>query len=114
MATSIGASSITDRMKLTDAAMLPVHREVVEYLIKHLFAGSAGGMLLASLILWHDVSGLASMIFASPIDLVALFMLLFALFVTFGSLGMAVAVMGLGEERDSDPVAPASDRNHDC
>jgi hypothetical protein len=70
-------------------------------------------MVLAGLILWHDVSGLASMIFATPIDLVALFMLLFALFVTFGSLGMAAAVMGLGEERDSDPVEPLSNRNQD-
>ena len=98
------ATSLTDRTKLADAGMLPVHRDVVGFLIKHLLAGSVGGILLACLILWHDVAGLASMIFASPVNLVALCMLFFGLFVTFGSVAIAVAVMGLGEERDSDPV----------
>lgn len=93
--------------------MLPVHRDIVGFLIKHLLAGSAGGVLLACLVLWYDVAGLASMIFASPVNLVALWMLFFGLFVTFGSVGMAVAVMGLGEERDSDPVEPRPDRDRD-
>ena len=108
------ATSVAYRTKLTDAsAELPVHRDVVGFLIKHLLAGSAGGILLACLILWYDVAGLASMIFASPVNLVALCMLFFGLFVTFGSVGMAVAVMGLGEERDSDPVELNLDRDQD-
>jgi hypothetical protein len=44
------------------------------------------------------------MTFAAPVDLVALGMLFFGLFVTFGGAGMAAAVKGLGQEQDSDPV----------
>ena len=93
--------------------MLPVHRVMVGFLIKHLLAGAAGGGLLGGLILWYDVAGLASLIFAMPVNVVALFMLFFGLFITFGSVGMAVAVMGLGEERDSDPIEPRLRREQD-
>ncbi len=80
--------------------MLPAHRHVIGFLIKHLLAGSSGGIFFGCLLLWYDVAGLASMIFAAPIDLMALCMLFFGLFITFGSLGMAIAIMSLGEERD--------------
>jgi hypothetical protein len=93
--------------------MLPVHRQVVGFMIKHLLAGSVGGIVLACLILWYDVAGLASMIFTSPVDLVALGMLFFGLFVTFGSVAIATAIMGLGEERDSDPVEPRRRRDRE-
>lgn len=108
---SLGTTSVAGYLNYrinvsTEVAVLPVHRVLIGFLIKHLLAGAAGGLLLGGLILWYDVAGLATMIFVVPIDVVALLMLFFGLFVTFGSLGMAVAVMGLGEERDSDPVEP--------
>lgn len=84
--------------------MLPVHRHAIGFMLKHLLAGSVGGVLLGALILWYDIAGLGTMIFAPPANLLALVMLFFGLFVTFGSIGMAVGVMGLGEERDSDPL----------
>lgn len=93
-----------------EAVVLPVHRVLVGFLIKHLLAGAAAGILLGGLLLWYDVAGLASLIFAVSVDVVALFMLFFGLFITFGSLGMAAGVMGLGEERDSDPLEPRRHR----
>jgi hypothetical protein len=56
--------------------------------------------VFAGLLLAFDVAGLASMIFASPERELALFMLLFGLWITFGSIAMAVGVMGLGADRD--------------
>lgn len=72
----------------------------LRFLLKHLAAGSIGGFLLGVLLLWQDVAGLKTMIFASPDRGLVLFMLFFGLWVTFGSLAMAIGVMQLGEERD--------------
>lgn len=70
------------------------------FLLRHLVAGSIGGLVLGALILWFDVAGLRTMIAASSDAPLALFMLFFGLWITFGSLAMAVGVMQLGEERD--------------
>lgn len=56
--------------------------------------------MLGILLLAGDVAQLRTMIFASPDRNLFLFMLFFAMFLTFGSIGIAVAVMQLGEERD--------------
>lgn len=80
--------------------MLKHHRDAIGFLLKHLFYGCFGGFLFGALLLWFDVAGLATMIFASPEWPLFLLMLFFGLFVTFGSIGMGVGVMGLGEERD--------------
>jgi hypothetical protein len=84
------------RWHLTD----PGARRLIVFLIRHCVYGSVGGVLLGSLLLWQDVNGLGSMIFASPEWPLFLGLLFFGLFVTFGSIGMAVGVMQLGEERD--------------
>ena len=80
--------------------MLKHDRDAVGFLLKHLIYGSFGGFLFGALLLWFDVAGLATMIFASPEWPLFLLLLFFGLFVTFGSIGMGVGVMGLGEERD--------------
>ena len=80
--------------------MLKHKRDAIGFLLKHLVYGSFGGFLFGALLLWFDVAGLATMIFASPEWPLFLLLLFFGLFVTFGSIGMGVGVMGLGEERD--------------
>jgi hypothetical protein len=75
-------------------------RRFVTFLLKHCLCGSVGGVALGGLLLWHDVDGLGTMIFASPDRELVLLLLFFGLFITFGSIGMAVGVMQLGEERD--------------
>lgn len=81
-------------------AMLAHQRDVVMFLLKHLLCGTVGGIVFAGLLLWFDIAGLATMIFASPDWMLFLLMLFFGMFLTFGSIGMAVGVMQLGEERD--------------
>jgi hypothetical protein len=80
--------------------MDPNHRRFWGFLLKHCLYGSVGGMLLGGLLVWQDVNGLGTMIFASPDWPLVLGLLFFGLFVTFGSIGMAVGVMQLGEEQD--------------
>lgn len=82
------------------------HRGPILFLLKHLLAGTIGGVVLGVLVLWLDVAGIASMAAASPDETLIHIMLFFGLFITFGSIGMGVGVMSLGEERDSDPIRP--------
>jgi hypothetical protein len=76
------------------------HRRFIGFLLKHCLFGCVGGVVLGGLLLWQDVNGLGTMIFSSPDRLLYLLLLFFGMFVTFGSIGMAVGVMQLGEERD--------------
>ncbi len=80
--------------------MHPDNRRFVTFLIKHCLAGTVGGVVLAGLLLWQDVGGLGTMIFSSPDRALFLALLFFGMFVTFGSIGMAVGIMQLGENRD--------------
>ncbi|NJO67812.1 MAG: hypothetical protein HC826_02590 [Rhodospirillales bacterium] len=75
-------------------------RQLLGHLFKHLLFGTVGGVVFGLLILWFDVAGLWTMIVDSPDRELSLLMLFFGLFITFGSIGMAVGVMQLGEERD--------------
>jgi hypothetical protein len=76
------------------------HRPLLAFLLKHLIAGSLGALVLGGLMLWFDLGGLGTMIFASADRELFLFLLFFGLWITFGSIAMAVGVMQLGEERD--------------
>lgn len=78
-------------------------RHVIGFLLKHCGAGCLGGLVLGWLIVRFDVAGLGTMIATSPDKYLALGMLFFGLFITFGSIAMAVGIMSMGEERDSDP-----------
>ena len=80
--------------------MRPEQRHAIRFLLTHLVYGAVGGFVLGALVLVSDIFGLGTMILTSPDRELVLVMLFFGLFVTFGSLGMAAGVMGLGEERD--------------
>ena len=75
-------------------------RRFIGFLLKHLAVGSLGGLLFGALILWRDIAGLKTLIGQSSDGPLFLVLLFFGLFITFGSIGMAVGVMQLGEERD--------------
>ncbi len=76
------------------------HRRFIGFLLRHCLFGCTGGLLLGVLLLWQDVGGIGSLIAASPDRGLFLVLLFFGLFITFGSIGMAVGIMQLGEERD--------------
>lgn len=78
----------------------PPDRRLLHFLLQHLLFGSVGGLVFGGLLLWFDIAGLWTMISASADRGLFLLLLFFGLFVTFGSTGMAVGVMQLGEEHD--------------
>lgn len=73
---------------------------LIRFLLMHLAYGCFGGVVLGGLILWQDFNGIGSMILASQDMWLWLIMLFFGLMLTFGSVGMGVAIMSMGEERD--------------
>jgi hypothetical protein len=76
------------------------HRQAILFLLTHCAYGVLGGFVFGGLLLGFDVAGLWTLIRHSEDRIVYLLLLFFGLFVTFGSIGMAVGVMQLGEERD--------------
>ena len=75
-------------------------KHALGFLLKHLVAGTGGGFLFGGLLLYFDLGGMGTMIFASPDMWLFLFLLFFGLFITFGSIGMAWGIFSLGQERD--------------
>jgi hypothetical protein len=80
--------------------MYPHERRLIGFLLRHCVMGCAGGAVLGALVLWQDMGAIATMIFSSPDRELFLLLLFFGFFVTFGSIGMAIGVMQLGQERD--------------
>ena len=78
----------------------PFERHAIAFLLRHLAVGLAGAVLFTILILAADLGGLRAMAWRDPQGWLYLALLFFGLVVTFGSLAMGVAIMGLGEERD--------------
>ena len=79
----------------------PPQRDIIVHLVKHLFCGAVGASVLGVLLLWFDFAKLATLIFASPDKLMFLLMLFSGLFLTFGSIAVALGVMQLGEEQQN-------------
>ena len=76
------------------------HKAPIRFLMRHLTYGTAGGFAFGAAILAFDIAGLGSMIRASSDGWLFALLLFFGLFVTFGSIGMGVGIMSLGQERD--------------
>ena len=74
----------------------PFEREAIGYLLRHLALGLLGSVVFGSLILWTDFAGIRSLALAEEGGWLALGLLFFGLFVTFGSLTLGAAIMGFG------------------
>ncbi|MBW7852170.1 MAG: hypothetical protein H3C38_16870 [Rhodospirillales bacterium] len=80
--------------------MQKFEREALLFLLLHLAYGTVGGFLFGALVLWLDLAGLRTLAFNSGEPWLVLGMLFFGLFVTFGSVGMAVGIMSLGRDEN--------------
>lgn len=80
--------------------LLDHERHAILFLLRHMMYGTVGGFTFGALVLFFDIGQLRSLAFESshPIGVIILFF--FGLFVTFGSLGMGVGIMGLGNHSD--------------
>ncbi|MDH3594746.1 MAG: hypothetical protein OEU09_03410 [Rhodospirillales bacterium] len=82
------------------ARLKPFERDAIGFLLRHLGVGVIGSALFGGLILWSDLAGIRSLALAEEGGWLALCLLFFGLFVTFGSLAMGAAIMGLGRGED--------------
>ncbi|MCW8914730.1 MAG: hypothetical protein OQK24_02620 [Magnetovibrio sp.] len=77
--------------------------ELVKFLLKNAAIGFGLAVVFVAALMIFDVNGLRTLIWASDIWLLALFILTFFTGLTFGSVQIGVAVMLLGEnENDHD------------
>lgn len=81
-------------------ALLRKEREALAFLGRHLAYGAAGGFVFGGLVMALDLGNLRTLMLSSESPLLAIAMLFFGLFVTFGSAGMGVGVMSLGEDEN--------------
>ena len=75
-------------------------RAAIGFLLRHLAFGLIGGGVFGLLVLLANIGHLRSLATESSDGLLTLCLFFFGLFVTFGSLGMVVGVMGLAEDKN--------------
>jgi len=80
--------------------MAPPHREAFRFLLSHLLGGLAGAVVMLVAILWSDFAGLWTLISNSADGIVVVLLLFFGLFITFGSVAMAIGVMTMRRSSD--------------
>ena len=81
-------------------ALKPHERHVFGFLLRHLAAGSVGGLAFGVMLLWFDIGHLHTLISRSDAPLLWTSVFFFGLFTIFASLGMGVGIMGLGEDKN--------------
>lgn len=78
----------------------PHERNVIDFLLKHLLYGTFGGFLFGGLVLATDLGGIRTLAWNSDNTVLYLILLFFGLFITFGSVGMGIGIMSLGEDKN--------------
>lgn len=76
----------------------PYEKHAILFMLKHLFFGVIGGFSFGTILLVLDVGGLRTLIFSSRDMWLALFLLFFGLFITFGGAGMGVGIMNINND----------------
>ncbi len=76
--------------------------QLVRFLLLHAAIGIGAGWLVLALLLWTDVNGVGSLIWASESPALAVGMLAAGFAITFGGAAAAAAVMMIRFENDGD------------
>jgi hypothetical protein len=87
---------------------LVIRNPLVPYLIRHGLAGALAGWLTVAALLACDVGGIGTLAFASDLFPVPLIMLFWFFGLTFASVAMGAAIMGLGRSKSTTPTATRS------
>jgi hypothetical protein len=75
-------------------------KKALGFLLHHLLMGTVGGFFFGVLLLWQDVGNLRTLAMNSDHTALYVGMLFFGLFITFGSVGMGIGIMSLGDDRN--------------
>ena len=75
---------------------------LLKLLVRHLVMGITAGWVTLGMLLFVNIGGLCTILFASSDPVLALILLAFGFTITFGSLAMGAAIMTLpyGEDHD--------------
>ncbi|WP_299616993.1 hypothetical protein [Pelagibius sp.] len=73
--------------------MTPQEKSALYFVARHLALGMGAGGLFGGALLASDLAGLRSLILSSDSPALALFLLFFGLFITFGSVSLAANLM---------------------
>ena len=98
--------SLYEKGRVTGNLLKQIHKgwkgmpQMVRFLALHTAIGMGAGWLLLALLLWTDVNGVGSLIWASETPALAVGMLAAAFAITFGGAASAAAVMMLRFEDD--------------
>jgi hypothetical protein len=76
--------------------------QLVRFLFLHAAIGIGAGWLMLALLLWTDVNGVGTLIWASDSRVLAVAMLAAGFAITFGGAAAAAAVMMMHFENDGD------------
>lgn len=80
--------------------MMPVERDAILFLAKHLAAGVTAGLVFCAAMLGFDVGSLRTLLVAADSVGIGLYLFVGSICITFGSVAMGVGIMGLGDHRD--------------
>lgn len=83
-------------------ALNAMEKEALKFLGTHLLCGLAAGLTFGLAALYTNLGNLRTLALASSQPALAIFLLFFGLFITFGSLGMGVGIMSLGWDDGED------------
>jgi hypothetical protein len=75
-------------------------QNVLKFLLAHMLYGTSGGFLFGILLLWQDIGGIYTLAMHSNDTDLIFVLIFFGLFITFGSAGMGIGIMSLGEDRN--------------
>lgn len=78
----------------------PTDQPFLRFIIRHLVTGLAAGGLFGVAILVSDLAGLRRLVFSSESPWLAIFLLFFGLFITFGSVSLAANIMLLKRDEN--------------
>lgn len=80
--------------------LLNHERAAITFLARHLLVGTVGAVLFGTLILVFDIAHLRTLAFESRDGLLTLGLFFFGLFITFGSVAMAIGIMSQGQDEN--------------
>jgi hypothetical protein len=76
--------------------------DAIRFLALHLFYGTVCGFTFGILVLATNLSNIRTMMFDSGSPVLALVVMFFGLFITFGGVGMSVGVMSLARDETDE------------
>lgn len=82
----------------------------IKFIVEHLVAGTLGALALSLVLLYADVGGLKELMWQSPDRWLYLALFYFGLWITCGSVALAIGIVTMGSWREPPVEGP---RNRD-